>query len=691
VAPGPADLAPNEDVQMTPEIQALAASLGNQPLKIYDWVRNNVEFVPTYGSVQGSQMTLEAKRGNAFDISSLLIALLRSAGVSARYATGTIEVPIDKVMSWVGGAASPQVAQQLLGQGGVPNVGLASGGAITRIRMEHVWVEAFVDYLPSRGAIHHAGDTWVPLDAAFKLHNFTSKSSLFTDNPINTVLQPGDHLFDVDESLGKITNVDDSVLDDRFADWVTRSDEYSLTHGVGGTVDGLLGGSAIIPQTSTTFAGSLPYPVVTRGAGVSTLPGDLRHSVTLNGFASDSDRAQGTPAFSVKLSLPALNSRRLSLGFEPATQADADTLNAARATAAGSLPIYLVNVVPVVRLDGVEKGRGGGVRMGSSYSVDVVLQDTQGPTTIPYQVVAGDEIVAGITGNGVSREVVAKRFAQNPVNNAPEYLHQVGLHYWAECDHLGGIAARPLGVHMLRLPSVGLFSSLLTASYLFGAPTSGIYQSRIMDVKQSLIGAAGVDPAKVIAFVKQSGVQGSYLEGSVFDQLEGRSQPAIRGISAIHLIATAAELKIPIYRITPVNSAAVLPLLQLSSAVEGDITTALSQGKTVMVPERSFRYGSWSGVGYIIQDETTGAGAYLISGGANGGGLLDCIRELVPRFVEVVVIVLFLALLILLIIWLLGALAPVLAGLAGAAAAGAEAFAAFLLVLRGLSAMSLAS
>ncbi len=110
-----------------------------------------------------------------------------------------------------------------------------------------------------------------------------------------------------------------------------------------------------------------------------------------------------------------------------------------------------------------------------------------------------------------------------------------------------------------------------------------------------------------------------------------------------------------------------------------------------MVPERSFRYGSWSGVGYIIQDETTGAGAYLISGCANGGGLLDCIRELVPRFVEVLVIVLFLALLILLIIWLLGTLAPVLAGLAGAAAAGAEAFAAFLLVLRGLSAMSLAS
>ena len=43
----PDELAPNEDVQITPAIQALAASLGNEPLGIYEWVRNNVEFVPT--------------------------------------------------------------------------------------------------------------------------------------------------------------------------------------------------------------------------------------------------------------------------------------------------------------------------------------------------------------------------------------------------------------------------------------------------------------------------------------------------------------------------------------------------------------------------------------------------------------------------------------------------------------------
>lgn len=688
VQPTPADLAANEDAQITPEIQALATSLGNRPLAIYEWVRNNVEFVPTYGSVQGSQMTLDTKRGNAFDTASLLIALLRAAHVPARYVTGTVQVPIAPAMNWVGGAESPSVAQQLLGQGGVPNVGLTSGVDITALRIDHVWVEAFVHNIPSRGAVQGPGDTWLPMDPSFKLHQFTPRSDLFTANPVSAVLQPGDHLFDVDESLGKITNVDDTVLQDRLTDWASRSDQYILTHGVAGTMAGLLGGQTILQETTSIFPASLPYRVVTRGTPASTLPASLRHSVTLNGFNSDFDRAAGNAAFSVNLSLPTLNSRRLSIEFDPATQADADTLAAARSGGASSLPVYLVNVLPTVKLDGVAQGTGSSVRMGSFFSIDVVLQSPEGPTTIPYQVVAGDAIVAGVTGNGITREILEKRFAANPVNNAPEYLHQVQLHYWAECDYLGQIAAKPLGVHMLRLPSVGFFSSPLTVSYLFGSPRSGVYESRIMDVKQSLIGAAGSDPAKVIAFVKQSGIQGSYLEGSVFDQLENRPTPASKGISSIHLLSAAAGQGIPIYRITSANASAVLPLLQLSSAVESDISTAVSQGKTVLAPERNVNLGPWSGAGYIIQDEATGAGAYLISGGANGGGLLDCIRELVPRFIQVLLIALLIILLILLIILLIAALAELIPVLVGAGAAAAEGFAAFLLLLRGLGALS---
>ena len=409
---------------------------------------------------------------------------------------------------------------------------------------------------------------------------------------------------------------------------------------------------------------------------MSTLPATLRHYVTLNGFASAFDRALENVAFSVKHSLPELNSRRLSLQFDPATQADADTLQAARNSGASALPVYLVNVVPVIKLDGVERGRGGSIRMGSAYAVDAVLQGPAGPTTIPYQIVAGDDIVVGVTGNGVTQEVIKKRFAAHPVDNAPEYFHQVQLHYWMECDVLGAAAANGRGVHMQRLPSVGFFSSPLAASYLFGAPRSGFYQGRGMDVRHSLLGAAGAAPGQVVEFMKQVGFQGSYLEGAVYDQLKDRSDPRVKGISAVHLINDAMAQGVPIYRVTSANSVSVLPLLALGSAVKSDIATAVSQGKTVLVPERNIDLGPWAGVGYIIQDATTGAGAYLISGGLAGGWLLDCLKKLVPSWDTLLAILIFLLLIALIIAAILSA--PV----------GAPAYAAivlFLLLVGGLS------
>jgi transglutaminase-like putative cysteine protease len=75
------DLAQTEDVQITPAIQALADSLGKNPVKIYNWVRNNIEFLPTYGSIQGADMTLSTRRGNAFYTASLLIGLLRASNI----------------------------------------------------------------------------------------------------------------------------------------------------------------------------------------------------------------------------------------------------------------------------------------------------------------------------------------------------------------------------------------------------------------------------------------------------------------------------------------------------------------------------------------------------------------------------------------------------------------------------------
>src|SRR5438105_10621558 len=111
VPPTPSALGTSEEVVITPAIQQLAQSLNNNPVKIYNWVRNNIKYVPTYGSIQGAPTTLTSKQGNAFDTSSLLIALLRAANIPAHYVYGTIDVPAAQAQNWIDGVENAGLAQ----------------------------------------------------------------------------------------------------------------------------------------------------------------------------------------------------------------------------------------------------------------------------------------------------------------------------------------------------------------------------------------------------------------------------------------------------------------------------------------------------------------------------------------------------------------------------------------------------
>ena len=170
--PQPQDLQETLEVKFTPEIQQLANSLGRNPVRIFEYVRNQFEYEPTYGSIKGAQGALWAKSGNDFDLASLLIALLRASGIPARYEYGTIEVPIDRAMSWVG-MENPLAASSLFSSGGIPATAIIDGNSnqVVKLRKEHVWVKVWIDYTPSRGGVFQEGDRWVRLDPSFKQHD----------------------------------------------------------------------------------------------------------------------------------------------------------------------------------------------------------------------------------------------------------------------------------------------------------------------------------------------------------------------------------------------------------------------------------------------------------------------------------------------------------------------------------------
>ena len=97
----------NEADEITPEIQSLAEGLRNDPLKIYEYVRNYIDYQCYYGSKKGAHLTLMEGSGNDMDQASLLIALLRAAGHTAGYTHGPAQFSFNEYVDWWGISPTP--------------------------------------------------------------------------------------------------------------------------------------------------------------------------------------------------------------------------------------------------------------------------------------------------------------------------------------------------------------------------------------------------------------------------------------------------------------------------------------------------------------------------------------------------------------------------------------------------------
>ncbi|MDH5731906.1 MAG: transglutaminase-like domain-containing protein, partial [Gammaproteobacteria bacterium] len=165
----------NDANKNAPEIIAQAAKLGYSAAKIFQFVSNEIDFQPYYGSLKGAVGTLISGSGNATDQSSLLVALLRASQIPARYVQGTVVLTADQANRWVGGKTASASAT-ILARGRIP---AGASGDSTQVSMEHVWVQACVPYGNYRGtSIDMAGHRWIPLDPSFEDKTYTGGISV---------------------------------------------------------------------------------------------------------------------------------------------------------------------------------------------------------------------------------------------------------------------------------------------------------------------------------------------------------------------------------------------------------------------------------------------------------------------------------------------------------------------------------
>ena len=478
--PTPDDLAQNIEVQFTPEIIAKAQELGNNPVKIYNWVRNNIEFVPTYGSIQGAHMTLLTKQGNTFDTASLLIALLRASNIPARYIYGTIELPIDKVMNWVGGFTDANAALDFIASGGIPVTGIISGGKVTKARLEHVWVEAYVIYDQYRGAkaTGVGNKVWIPMDSSYKEYENIEGVDLFqaTGFDAQSFLNEVKNHSVYNEGESYVTSIDQAFIDQKIQDIKSTIDAYIQANVPNATFPDVFGYRKIILKEYGILLASLPFKVISTLSKFSNIPNNLRHKIALRAY--DPIDFSGAE-LSYQTTLPEVAGKRITLSYTAATDADKEVIR--QYNDLSLVPAYLVNLKPILRVNGTVIAEGTAVGLGKELTFVIEFMDAKGYSDIVQNILS----VGGYHAITVNTAAIAKNIVQNisanlqtlsnTINNGQgtifpddlfgDLLNSVGAVYFFELDALNKLVAKLIKVKTIRHPSEAITSIDLTVTY----------------------------------------------------------------------------------------------------------------------------------------------------------------------------------------------------------------------------------
>jgi hypothetical protein len=625
------DLAENGiEIQFTDDIRAKAQELGCSVVKIFEFTKNEISFVPTYGSILGADMCLQTKECNSIDTSSLLISMLRSCSHPARYAHGTVEIPIDKVKNWVGGFSDSTAALTLMASGGIPVAAGTSGGTITKARFEHFWVELSIGYGPysGRSSKLNPDKIWVPLDPSYKQFTYSEGLDLQAAVPFDAQAFANQiqSTAMVNETEGSVTNVDSTYIQTTMSDYQTQVQNYIDQNMPNATTDEVVGKKEIKKQELGILPLTLPYKAIVVGSKYSFIPDSLRHKVTFEVQGSSSSAA----SLSYTASIPELAGKRVTLSYGAATTNDEQVIN--NYGGIFYVPAYLVHMIPQIKIEGVTMATGNNTGLGNqqTFNMKFVSPSGNADSTVSNNVTVGAYYGIGINPNKTIKKLIDRRRAkleavQSTVSDSTIYtdeyigelIYTTAMAYFFELDSLTAGIAPKYKIADLKHVSEAIVSKEVIVAYSWGLPLKIEESSMMIDVDRlihSFISLSG-DQEKERAFTISAGQLSSGLEHVIFEQMY-----QAKGISTIQALQLANSQGVPIYTLTSGNISSVLPKLQISSEALDDIKNAVNAGKTVVVPQQNITYYNWTGTGYMVMDSVTGSAAYMISTSLINGG-----------------------------------------------------------------------
>lgn len=645
--PLPEDLSETIEVEFTQSVQDLAAQLNNDPREIYYWVRNNIHYTPVWGALQSADSCLINRVCSAFDISSLMIALLRASGTPARYRMGTVVARIEDMTQWLGDFTDASSVADFMGSAGTP-ANLVSNAGQDYIRFDHVWVEAWASYDHDLASVSSddAGYRWIALDAGFKAYTFD-------EGDVDQAIQIVDHdLSDI------YTAVYDSISIDVDRGEIAAIDLSEIRNQIQTSLDRLVDNPefdnspverSIREVIHEVLPGVSKYSIISTSSQFSSIPENLRGYISLS--VRDSSGQNLIDSF--RLDMPVLSTSPLSVVYLPSdpeslnfiqqfysgdefSLAEFETGDAMKRTA--EIPIHLIRVRPEIQIEGIALTSGLPTVMGEEGVIDITL-------VLPSQIEFNAQIVTesmwsytGILNASGLSPATMKEIAQEGQGQL-EYIETIQqpnpgdreiikvalernriipiLSWMAEVDELSQITALAGDIAFARMPTMAFMFPQRSFSRLTGVSTSAQSRGVIFDAitqNQVAVSHHG-ERDDEISFNERTGHMSSHNEAYSTAGFLREIEIAFDPVTTTTILSAALDQGISLYAFDLENDNTALTVLETldESVPKESIRSYLASGYAVLIPGRAVLLNNQEEFGYIVSDPESGSASYLVS------------------------------------------------------------------------------
>ena len=318
-------------------IAELARSLRNHPDLIYQYVRNNIEYYPVFGSQKGALGAVLDNQATAHDQAALMVELLRASGFEANYVRGIAKLSAAQLSEWWGvSTANACGVLSLLGQAQIPvyEINATSAGscpgtlaALTDVSIEHIWVKVKIN------------GSWYVFDPSYKPHTFKAGIDLASAAVYNAANHLASAQSGATVAADYVQNINRTNIRFNLEKYAGNLAGHLRTYKQAATLDDVLGGKTITPFYGALRQSALPYQNTAWGSEeLAELPGYMKPTLRVQYQGIDQTYTSD-----------AIYGRRLTLTYNGANQ-------------------------PVLKLDGIAVGNPGtAVTPGTSTAITFTI------------------------------------------------------------------------------------------------------------------------------------------------------------------------------------------------------------------------------------------------------------------------------------------------------------------------------